>query len=132
MKPIHLLESGIAGTVLALLYWQGLRHFGVGFGGGWITLGLTALALSWLYALPRWARKDTEDHWVWFGRRYHQIELYPVLWPTIFGGAAFIAAVVYLKEPGLRVVFFAGWLFPVIGASTFWGFWNDRHHTHHV
>lgn len=125
MKPAHQIESAVAGTALTAVYFFTLRHFGIGYGGGILTLFMTAVAVAWLYALIRFSRKDG-DHWVWFERRYHPYDMAQLLWPGAFGGLAFLAITVYMKEPGLRLPFFVGWLFPVIGIATFWGFWHDR------
>lgn len=127
MKARHWVEAWLVGTLLTAGYFYGLRHFGIGYGGGLITLALTVPALTWVYALLRWARRDSEGCWVWFTRRYHPNDLYGLLWPGAFGAMAFLAVTVSLQEARLRPAFFAGWLFPVIGLTLFWSFWHDRH-----
>jgi hypothetical protein len=128
MSTTRWLEAALAGLVLTGVYFFGLRHFGIGYGGGLATLILTVPALGWLYALLRFTRRDADDHWVGFGRRYHPIELYHVLWPGLFGAIAFFAVTLWFKEPGQRLVHFVGWLFPVLGIATFWSFRHDRQH----
>lgn len=127
MKVRHWIEAACAGLLLTAGYFFGLRHFGIGYGGGIITLALTVPALTWVYALLRWARHDAKGCWVWFGRRYHPYDLNALLWPGVFGAIAFLAVTVYFKDSGLRPAFFAGWLFPVTGIALFWSFWHDRH-----